>query len=635
MPIHNDVEGHDRNLVCSQKADLIDSDNRPLKLQGSDDVPFPIPNETINSIERAFLYEKSLFEDIPWKKINNLLQETIIFFVFTLLPSFLLYNAVDCTRYSIIQNQINSNPSNLNRIMEFLRWSLILAIANVIYFISYFISKTIPPIILRILEYLQEEKIPLETRRFNLVIKQTSLRLVISIWSFSMLFVVNFLLRKIELKNIDSVPFDYVFFLERGLATLSILFFLLFLSESFSHTLRQSSLRDAFGRRVFISNTKFRLYGKIMTIFNERPLKAKASKINDKYIKKLNNKLLHLIPNHDNEHGLALHFPSDAVDITKLIFIGASVAKEDCQNWNDKRLSVDSLLPFLSNFEKDLLISMLFPLYDGSNGIDGSNDAKNGIDGSNDAMNVNNQSIVDNEFKFISFQALERCIRHIALERERIRIAIIQSIRVQDQLGTILNGISIFCTIIFMARALNLAKSTIFMLLGITYASIQFATLSLLQFMYECCIFIQLSRPFDCGDRVQIASYTGDVLIVEEFNLYTTTFRRTSDGSLLYMANNVIRNQKLIINHRRTMNCWETFTITIGKEINANSLLMELLLRLKRQDQTEFTGNGWLERRDGLNLKIRIEFRNNFQDNSWKLQREQKIDRIIQEILNK
>lgn len=641
------IESHDRNLVYSQKTDLTDSHNRPLRLQGSDDVPYPIPTESIDSIERRFLYETTLFEEVPWKKIVILLQETIVLFVFTLLPSFFLYNAVDCRKYSILKQQINTDPDNLNAIMEFMRWSVFFAAANVIYFFSYFTSKIIPPIILTIIERLTtispSKPAPLSTRRFNLIIKQTSQRLKMCIWSFIMVLAISFLLRKIELKDIDNVPFDTLFFVERGLATLTILFFLLFCSEAFSLSLRQSSLRGCFGRRVQTSNAKYRLYGKIMTIFNQRPNIAHPSKTEEKYLKKLNNKLLQLIPNHDNEHGLALHGPSDAAQMAKLIFIGASLATKDTFDWEEKRLSVEAVLPFLSESEKDLLIAMLFPLYD-ADADDCVDDGSDGVlSGGNATQNTtsspSSKDIVDNEFKYISFTALERCLRHISLERDRIRVALIQSIRVQDQLGSIINAISIGCTILFMARAMNMGKSTIFMLLGISYASIQFATLSLLQFMYECCIFIQVSRPFDCGDRVQIASYSGELLLVEQFSLYTTTFRRCSDGSLLYMANNIIRNQKLIVNHRRTMNCWESFLISrrgdeerkVGSD--ASAFLAKLLLALKTQDPTEFTGNGWLERRSDLGILVRIEFRNNFQDNSWKLRREQKINSVIQQML--
>lgn len=656
MPIKNDVESHDRNLVYSQKTDLTDSHNRPLRLQGSDDVPYPIPTESIDSIERRFLYETTLFEEIPWKSIFSLLQETIVLFVFTLLPSFFLYNAVDCKKYSILNQKINTDPDNLNAIMEFIRWSVFFAAANVIYFFSYLASKIIPPIIITIIERLTtispSKPAPLSTRRFNLIIKQTSQRLKMCIWSFMMVLTISFLIRKIELKDIDNVPFDTIFFVERGLATLTVLFFLLFCSEAFSLSLRQSSLRGCFGRRVQTSNAKYRLYGKIMTIFNQRPNIAHPSKTEEKYTKKLNNKLLQLIPNHDNEHGLALHGPSDAAEMAKLIFIGASLATEDTVDWEEKRLSVDAVLPLLSEGEKDLLIAMLFPLYDAdaddcgdddSEGVvlDGGDNATTTTATQNTKSSPNSKDIVDNEFKYISFTALERCLRHISLERDRIRVALIQSIRVQDQLGSIINAISIGCTILFMARAMNMGKSTIFMLLGISYASIQFATLSLLQFMYECCIFIQVSRPFDCGDRVQISSYSGELLLVEQFNLYTTTFRRCSDGSLLYMANNIIRNQKLIVNHRRTMNCWESFLISrkANEEgggmagSDANAFLAQLLLALKTQDPTEFTGNGWLERRSDLGILVRIEFRNNFQDNSWKLRREQKINSVIQQML--
>jgi len=120
------------------------------------------------------------------------------------------------------------------------------------------------------------------------------------------------------------------------------------------------------------------------------------------------------------------------------------------------------------------------------------------------------------------------------------------------------------------------------------------------QLLFESLIFIFSTHVFDVGDLVMIDDQP---LVVREFGLFSTTFRRV-DGQQITAPNSLLNSTKLVHNLRRSSSMWESTNLTISYNTP-----LEIIEQLKSRLQQYIDDNNrdWM----GFNLNIdKIEFQN-------------------------
>lgn len=136
------------------------------------------------------------------------------------------------------------------------------------------------------------------------------------------------------------------------------------------------------------------------------------------------------------------------------------------------------------------------------------------------------------------------------------------------------------------------------------------------QTLFESMIFIFFTHVFDVGDLVMIDD---QYLIVKEFGLFSTTFRRV-DGQEIIAPNSLLSSTKLVHNLRRSNSMWESTTLMI-----AYNTPLELVEQLKARIQSYITANNreWsgsavnidkMEFQNAIHLTVAVEHRPNWQD---------------------
>ncbi|KAG2077279.1 hypothetical protein BDR04DRAFT_1088237 [Suillus decipiens] len=136
------------------------------------------------------------------------------------------------------------------------------------------------------------------------------------------------------------------------------------------------------------------------------------------------------------------------------------------------------------------------------------------------------------------------------------------------------------------------------------------------QTLFESMIFIFSTHVFDVGDLVMIDD---QYLIVKEFGLFSTTFRRV-DGQEIIAPNSLLSSTKLVHNLRRSNSMWESTTLMI-----AYNTPLELVEQLKARIQAYITANNreWsgssvnidkMEFQNAIHLTVGVEHRPNWQD---------------------
>ncbi|KAG1840078.1 Mechanosensitive ion channel-domain-containing protein [Suillus subalutaceus] len=120
------------------------------------------------------------------------------------------------------------------------------------------------------------------------------------------------------------------------------------------------------------------------------------------------------------------------------------------------------------------------------------------------------------------------------------------------------------------------------------------------QTLFESMIFIFSTHVFDVGDLVMIDD---QYLIVKEFGLFSTTFRRV-DGQEIIAPNSLLSSTKLVHNLRRSNSMWESTTLMI-----AYNTPLELVEQLKARIQTYITANNREWSGSAVNID-KMEFQN-------------------------
>ncbi|KAG2349047.1 hypothetical protein BDR05DRAFT_1028210 [Suillus weaverae] len=120
------------------------------------------------------------------------------------------------------------------------------------------------------------------------------------------------------------------------------------------------------------------------------------------------------------------------------------------------------------------------------------------------------------------------------------------------------------------------------------------------QTLFESMIFIFSTHVFDVGDLVMIDD---QYLIVKEFGLFSTTFRRV-DGQEIIAPNSLLSSTKLVHNLRRSNSMWESTTLMI-----AYNTPLELVEQLKARIQAYITANNREWSGSAVNID-KMEFQN-------------------------
>ncbi|KAH7931249.1 hypothetical protein BV22DRAFT_1027481 [Leucogyrophana mollusca] len=136
------------------------------------------------------------------------------------------------------------------------------------------------------------------------------------------------------------------------------------------------------------------------------------------------------------------------------------------------------------------------------------------------------------------------------------------------------------------------------------------------QTLFESLIFIFSTHVFDVGDLVMIDD---QFLVVREFGLFSTTFRRV-DGQEIIVPNALLSSTKLVHNMRRSGSMWESTTVMISYNTPLE-IVEQLKLRIQAyvaQNNREWSGCGVnidkMEFQNAIHLTIAVEHRPNWQD---------------------
>ncbi|KAH7887623.1 Mechanosensitive ion channel-domain-containing protein [Phlebopus sp. FC_14] len=129
------------------------------------------------------------------------------------------------------------------------------------------------------------------------------------------------------------------------------------------------------------------------------------------------------------------------------------------------------------------------------------------------------------------------------------------------------------------------------------------------QTLFESLIFIFSTHVFDVGDLIMIDE---QYLVVKEFGLFSTTFRRV-DGQEIIVPNSLLSSTKLVHNMRRSNSMWETTTIMISYSTSLE-LVEQLRLRIQAYvsaNSREWSGCGVnidkMEYQNAIHLIIAVE----------------------------
>jgi len=136
------------------------------------------------------------------------------------------------------------------------------------------------------------------------------------------------------------------------------------------------------------------------------------------------------------------------------------------------------------------------------------------------------------------------------------------------------------------------------------------------QTLFESLIFIFSTHVFDVGDLVMIDDQP---LLVREFGLFSTTFRRV-DGQEIIAPNALLASSKLVHNLRRSNSMWETTNLMISYNTP-----LEIIEQLRSRINTYVTANNreWsgcalnidkMEYQNAIHLIVAMEHRSNWQD---------------------
>ncbi|KAG6378714.1 Mechanosensitive ion channel-domain-containing protein [Boletus reticuloceps] len=120
------------------------------------------------------------------------------------------------------------------------------------------------------------------------------------------------------------------------------------------------------------------------------------------------------------------------------------------------------------------------------------------------------------------------------------------------------------------------------------------------QTLFESLIFIFSTHVFDVGDLVMIDE---QYLVVKEFGLFSTTFRRV-DGQEIIVPNSLLSSTKLVHNMRRSTSMWESTTIVISYNTS-----LEIVEQLKQRIQAYVVANNREWSSCGVNID-KMEYQN-------------------------
>ncbi|KAK7030742.1 calcium channel [Favolaschia claudopus] len=134
--------------------------------------------------------------------------------------------------------------------------------------------------------------------------------------------------------------------------------------------------------------------------------------------------------------------------------------------------------------------------------------------------------------------------------------------------------------------------------------------------LFNSLIFIFSTHTFDVGDLVMIDD---QVLMVREFGLFATTFRRV-DGQEIIAPNSLLASSKLVHNLRRSHSMWETTKLMVSYNTPLE-VLEELRARISAYvtaNNREWSNSGLnidkMEYQNAIHLVVAMEHRANWQD---------------------
>ncbi|OLL24586.1 putative MscS family protein [Neolecta irregularis DAH-3] len=227
----------------------------------------------------------------------------------------------------------------------------------------------------------------------------------------------------------------------------------------------------------------------------------------------------------------------------------------------------------------------------------------------------------------ISLEEMEMSVVGLGKERKAITRSmkdIDSAIRkLDDALQVIVFIVSIFVFVSFLNTNFNTTLATA----GTTLLSLSFIFSVTAQEVLASIIFVFYKHAFDVGDRVDI---NGTCFVVQEINLLYTIFKRTDNGKITQIPNNIL-NSQWIENIRRSSSMTESISLNVNFNTSFEDierLKAEMLAFVKgnsRDFKTDFDITvSEIPALDTMAISVSIQHKSNWQNDSLKSQRRNK-----------
>lgn len=219
------------------------------------------------------------------------------------------------------------------------------------------------------------------------------------------------------------------------------------------------------------------------------------------------------------------------------------------------------------------------------------------------------------DFPPIPYETFESKCVELFQERMDIARSLYDRDNILRKLDFILFSVVLFFGIIIFLFLLNVDYKVYVASIGPTVFGLGWIFQDSIKELYRCFVFLLLSHPFDCGDRVRIDN---EELIALRIDLLYTTFV-TLTGKIKYIPNAAMF-LKTIENYRRSDLQSEEVTMTVSKATTFDQLLSvrDKLSEFLRLNQNNFTGTIYIRNYepagDSMKVVFSIEHSSNFQD---------------------
>lgn len=542
-----------------------------------------LENVDLHQVERDYLLGRTFL--INKRQIMFLILEMILVSFICLLPAAFIYGTRDFRRYNIwMVKAIRGDDQQL----EFIRYSIFVAVAYSTFILMLIGTQIVPPLIIKVIEIFKGRYSFTARRHLHYAAGTESwiaifcFFIAISFLSTRLLYDTS-LLTSLGTSVGGVVPkIEGAILLERSYLLIVLFTFFMATSHYLLAVVRYKFQRSAFTKRIHVCNYKYRVLYRLFAALSRGIPSSKA-----KLESKKRSSTISLMP----DMGMDLTSGKRTEEIADLLF------DKLCPE-NREYLEEQSLQPYFDSSEVQKAFSV---------------------------FNIQDTKTVDREeFREAVFQIHE--------ERHAINCSLYCHHHIIRKLGRIFSAIAIILTLLFAVPLFNLQGASVIVIFGVVYGGLNFAIQAGLRGAYDSLHFIFIEHAFDVGDRVILS---GESLIVEKIEIFTTTLRR-ADGTAAYIPNSNLIGAK-IYNIRRSGNSCEVFPVALSS-LEGVWKLRDKMEEFVKEQPREFTGMIDLNTMDiaatnNIKIELLIEYKGNFQSIAKMTARKNMIKKAIDELI--